>query len=222
MLSSELNVRFLMNQISVLRSLLRSIVLLAAATLLFGCATVPDPTMSREESLAATSRTYDVPKETVIAAAEKVLRLADGDDFKLTHNSDGFLATRGWTVYLVIAAAMGTDHWSVRVDEQNGKSRINIAIGTTSSAITPMATTTPGTWTASSLPAGSSPPRGRATYDLFFQRMDYLLGYRPTWTDCKTAYEEVKAKKTWGSPEELCNGFNINDEKPTGPLMNPR
>jgi hypothetical protein len=184
---------------------MRQLILLVVIILKSGCSTLPLPQLTREESLAATTRTYDIPKETVIAAAEQVLRLADDNDFKLVHNPDGFIASRSWTESMLLYIGTGTDHWVIRVDEEESKSRISIAIETRSST---------------TLPEDSSPPFGRATYDLFFQRLDYLLGYSSAWTDCKTANAELKAKKTWGNNEALCNLSYIKDEKPTAPLVN--
>ena len=49
-----------------------------AAAVLVGCATPPQ--MTREQYLATTARTFEVPAERAIQAAEQVLKLADGDD----------------------------------------------------------------------------------------------------------------------------------------------
>ena len=70
---------------------------------LIGCAA--QPKLTREEQLSVASRSYEgVTKEQIIMAAERVLELADGDDFKITHTEDGLFASRGWTVYIVLGA----------------------------------------------------------------------------------------------------------------------
>lgn len=191
---------------------------MTALAVLAGCA-APRPQLSRAEYLAMTSRTLDAPKEQVLEAAEKVLRLADGDDFKIHHHSTGFSAQRNWSVYLVLAAAMGTDFWVVKTSEMGEKTRLELEVGRQASAITPMATTTPGTWTAGTMPASATPFDGPALYELFFARMDYLLGTRSDWPTCEWSDERVSRKATWGNNEGLCSAFNITDTKPEGPLV---
>lgn len=182
-----------------------------------GCASVP-PQMTRDQYLATTTRIYKAPKDDVIAAAEKVLRLADGNDFKLAHNADGFTASRAWSIYMVLAATFGNDYWSVKVTERDGASMIETQVASSSQALAPMATTSPGTWTTSTLPGGSSPVDGPALYELFFARMDYMLGLRPDWPTCKWSDQRVRSKATWGVNEALCNSFNVKDDTPTAPL----
>ena len=47
------------------------------------------------------NRTYpQVSLEDVITAAEKVLRLADRD-FEFRHTTQGFVASRSWSIYLL-------------------------------------------------------------------------------------------------------------------------
>lgn len=49
--------------------------------------------------------------------------------------------------------------------------------------------------------------------------MDYLLGVRPDWMNCKMADERVKEGVVWGANEALCNSFNIKDETPSSPIL---
>lgn len=191
--------------------------LTAVSAVLAGCA-APMPQLSRTEYLAMTSRTIEAPKERVLEAAEEVLRLADGDDVQIHHNAAGFNAHRPWSVYLVLAASMGTDFWSVRATDLGEKSRIEVEVGRQASAIVPMATTAPGTWTAGTMPAGAMPFRGPALYELFFARIEYLLGKREEWPTCDWSNQRVESKATWGENDGLCNAFNVTDAKPEGPM----
>lgn len=192
--------------------------LVALFAVLAGCAT-PPPQLSRADYLAMSSRTLEAPREQVLEAAEKVLRLADGDDFKIHHHATGFNAQRAWSVYLVLAAAMGTDFWVVKTSETGGKTRLEIEVGRQESAIMPMMTTTPGTWSAGTMPASATPINGPALYELFFARIDYLLGTRPDWPTCEWSDARVSSKATWGANDALCSAFNITDTKPEGPLV---
>lgn len=194
-------------------------VLAAALSLsgLAGCATPPQP--SRAEYLAQVSRTYAQPKEKVLAAAEEVLRLADGNDFQIAHNSDGFTAQRNWLVYIVIGASAGVDYWVVKTTEKDGRTQVETQVGTSMSTIAPMATTTPGTYSATTLPAGALVVTGPALYEVFFARMDYMLGLRADWPTCKWSDDRVSSKATYGNNEALCNVFNMADKTPAAPLV---
>ena len=64
------------------------------------------------------------------------------------------------------------------------------------------------------MPIGGSPVMGTSIYDLFWSRLDYLLGLNPTWMTCAEASEKRKMKQTWGNDEALCNAFNVADNHP--------
>ena len=73
---------------------------------LVGCASNPE--LTREEWLDIHNETYpDANAEEVISAAEEVLRTADPNDMRFTHREDGFLATRPFLYYFVLAATTG-------------------------------------------------------------------------------------------------------------------
>jgi len=171
--------------------------------------------MSREEWLQATQRTYGTTQENVIKATEKIFRLADGDDFKVAHHENGLTATRPWIVYMVFTGATGTDYWSLNVKDNNGKTKASIAVSTDGNAVAPIATTSPGVYSAGSAAIAGTPVNGTALYDLFWSRMDWMLGLRKDWMGCKEADAMVKEKKVWGTNEALCNSFNIKDTLPT-------
>ncbi|RXZ42712.1 hypothetical protein EBB06_12530 [Crenobacter cavernae] len=56
---------------------------------------------------------------------------------------------------------------------------------------------------------------GSAIYDVFWARMDWMLGRRGDWMDCKVADQRVKTGAAWGTNEALCNSFNITDKAPS-------
>lgn len=183
-----------------------------------GCA-IKRPPMSREEWLAVSSRHYEgATKEQVISAAEKILRLADGDDFKIVHTEEGIYASRNWSVYLILAATMGTDYWKFKVVQEDNTVMAVVQINRQQQAVTPMATSS-GAWTATTMPMAGIPVDGTAIYDVFWSRMDYLLGVRSEWMSCKVADERVRLGVVWGSNEALCNSFNVKDDTPTSPIL---
>ena len=101
---------------SVMRTMSAAIVCVA---LLSACAAPPQ--LTREEYFAATTRVYEgVTPEEVFKAAERLMRLADGDDFLITHYREGMRAARPRSAFLVIAAANGVDHGDVRATHVPG------------------------------------------------------------------------------------------------------
>ena len=189
------------------------VVLLVVSFLLAGCA-VKRPQMSREEWLETTSRDYQgVTKEQSLAAAEKLLRLTDGDDFRIMHTEEGIYAVRNWIVYIVFAGANGVDYWSIKSTPTESGVRMSVQVNTQMSTVAPVATMA-GDWSASSSSMGGAPVEGTAVYDLFWARMDYLLNKNAVWTTCDIANKKVKDNLVWGSNEQLCNSFNVKDSPP--------
>jgi hypothetical protein len=195
--------------------LLRHVPAVLLLALAAGCAA--PPRMTRDEAIAATSRTYakGIAPEDVLRAAEEVFRLADGDDFTFHHTQDSLSATRNWLLYLIIGATTGTDHWAVKAQPgPDGTTRATVQLGTVSQDILPMAVS-PALWIPGVMPASANPPLGRAVYDLFWDRVDYQLGLRETWVDCKQADARLAANRALGDNSSLCNSFNIADKPPT-------
>lgn len=187
----------------------RPLLALLMVVLLAGCAAQPKP-LSREEWLAATTRTYEAKnKEQVIAAAERVLRLADGDDFTIVHADDGFDATRDWMAFIVIGLVTGTDRWAFRAIEESGGVKASVQVSLNASG-------TSANGIPTSVTGGLI--NGPALYELFWERMDYLLGLRGQWMDCKEADALRDTGATWGNNNPLCNSFNMTDSAPDGTL----
>jgi hypothetical protein len=60
---------------------------------------------------------------------------------------------------------------------------------------------------------------GTALYDLFWNRVEYLLGLNNTWMDCKSADQRVRRNEAWGDISALCSSFNGDDDTPPGPTL---
>lgn len=197
----------------------RLLAILFLIVMVIGCATTPRPQLSREQWLAVYSRHYTgVTKEQVISAAERLFQLADGNDFTIIHTEDGVYATRNWSIYLILAAAMGTDYWQLKVTPDGDGVKATVQVNSQSQAITPVPTSS-GAWTATTGPMAGTPVGGTAIYDVFWSRMDYLLGKRPDWMNCEMADERVKQGVVWGPNDALCNSFNVEDETPSVPIL---
>lgn len=198
-----------------MRTSLASLLLIVLT--LSGCATKPTQ-LSRDEWISTTTRVYrDHSKEDVIRAGERLLRLAGGDGFQIQHSEEGLYATRNWLVYIVIAAATGVDYWKLLVTQTPDGAKASLQVSTQAQPIAPMLTAGPekGTgWTAMTGPMAGSPVNGTALYDLFWSRIDYLLGKRKDWMTCAESDKRVKSKTVWGTNEALCNSFNVADAHP--------
>jgi hypothetical protein len=173
------------------------------------------PQLTRDEWIKTTTRVYkDVTKEQVVLAAEKLLILADGDDFVFAHSEDGFFASRNWSVYLVLAFVAGTDHWMFKTVEHEGSVKAQVQISVAAQGVAPMQTTS-GAWAATTMPGMSGMPvTGPALYDLFWARMDYLLGAKEYWMLCENINTSIRKKTTWGNVEPLCLDVTVKDNLP--------
>jgi hypothetical protein len=191
---------------------------LLVGALVAGCA--GPQLQTREDWLAATSRTYrDVAKDDILRAGEHLFRLADGTDFTIVHQQDALIASRQWMVYLVIAVGFGTDHWVVRAQEaRDGAIQVTVSASTQSQMAGPSQPTLSG-GTPSMGPTFGSPVTNPALYRLFWARMDYLLGVSDKWLTCDDASSVYQVSRASNGMELLCNPLNVNDDKPTGPLI---
>jgi hypothetical protein len=62
---------------------------------------------------------------------------------------------------------------------------------------------------------------GSAIYDVFWARMDYLLGKRADWITCAVANDRVKKKLVWDANDALCSAINMADRHPEQPADQP-
>lgn len=201
------------------------LLLISLAVLLTGCAAPRQ--MTRDEWLSATQRTYPGKSpDEVFKAAEKLFRLADGADFQISYTEDTMTAVRPWSVYLVLAAAAGSDTWLLRATPSPDGTKASIGVSTTTGGMmAPMATTNGGASVATLPGYGGAAVQGTAIYDTFWARMDYLLGQTDHWMTCEESDGRVRTGQTWGLNEALCNSFNVEDEFPEelrGVLKKPK
>ncbi|MCZ4065392.1 hypothetical protein NB636_10370 [Oxalobacter aliiformigenes] len=195
--------------------------LLVAALIITGCAT-QHPTMTREEWLNTTTRHYeDKTKEEVFSAAEKLFTLSDGNDYTFQHTDDSLYAVRKWSMYFVIGFASGTDNWVVTAKETEKGVKASVRASIDGSGMAPMPTVG-GDISAGTIPLAGTPVTGTSLYELFWARMDYLLGKRSEWMTCEEADARKKSGVTWGWNDPLCNSFNVTDEAPTGKKKEPQ
>lgn len=180
--------------------------------LLAACAQQP-PRMTLSEREAVLTRTYAATASQVVAAAERLFSLADGDDFRFEPTANGMVAIRDWSAFLLLVGVRGVDTWTLITEQTPEGVRARIHLRTDSESFSAVAT--PG---GVALPTSSTTlapsVEGTAIYDVFWARMDYLLGERKDWMTCETANRRVAEGLTWGTNEALCNSFNMRDAAP--------
>lgn len=183
-----------------------------------GCA--PQKPMTPEEiaaertrQMAMITRSYpDKKPEEVLLASARIFSLAD-DDYTVSHSPTAIQAQRNWMIYLVISAAMGTDTWIVEVTPDGDGTKVMARHSGQASSVTAMAVPTSNggmSTTAVTSPAMQNMTTRPAIYQLFFARLDNLLGKRSDWVTCKDA----NAQFTDGFLDPFCTV--ANDRTPDG------
>lgn len=195
----------------------KKIFLLFTISVLTACAS--NPKLSKIEYETITNRTYmGVTKDQILLAGEKLLYLVDEDNFELygAPSSVGSLvAKRNWSNYYLLAKDRGTDFWKLSTTPTDQGIRASVEInryymrsyGFESMMISPIAL--PNQW------VGGRPILSNAIYDLFWARMDYLLGKREDWMTCKISDDRIKEKIVWGENDALCGSLYINERSPS-------
>lgn len=189
-----------------------ALIIMMLATLLIGCA-APNPRLDDAAYKKLENREYTgVTKNQILDAMEELLRLADGDDFKIVRDDNMITAHRAWTEYYLLKMNNGVDSWQIKAIPIEGGFNANLLM-----------IRTPGiTYNMGNIASYPKDYRVKmnstALYDLFWARMDYLLGKRHDWMTCKMSDERVTNKIVWGSTDPLCNVVNIKDDKPLSSL----
>jgi hypothetical protein len=170
-----------------------------------------EPRLTREEWLKCTSRTYEgLSKDQIISAAEAVLRLAGGEYMKISHTEDGLTGSRSWGYYAVIQSEKGIDSWIFKTEPTQGGIKATVRLTSSrqlySYGILPT-------------PEKEAPVDGSAIYDMFWRRMDYLLGKTDKWTTCEMSEEMVDQGLVWGETKALCSVLCMANQTPAGPIV---
>ena len=178
--------------------------------------------VTREEYMGLIYRTYEnVEPEKVLAAAERLLRLADEEDITFQHSEDGFRAYRKWLLYAIITARWGTDTWDIKVKPAGDGTKATVQIWTSlEGQALPMAIG--AGWGAVPAPGtGSAPTQSPGLYDIFWARMDYLLGLREDWMTCSESDARIISGIVRGSNGQLCS-ITVEDRVQGSTRVNSR
>lgn len=170
-------------------------------------------TLTREEWLQVGKKEFtNIKKEDLIKNAEKLLTLMDGRDVKFSYTQNGFVASRNWLIYVVVAAAVGTDYWTFDVQEKDNKLIASIQPSTMAGTVSGYAVG--GQVSTITTPTIGTPIQGTAIYNMFWNRLDYLLGKTDQWMDCKQGLSKINKNETWGNLEHICDSVTIDDNYP--------
>jgi len=190
------------------------LIMFSAAFIFVGCTALKP--MTREEYLDVTQRVYtDTNQNNVFAAAEKLFNLADKSDFVLQHTENSIIGTRQWSMYLILTAVFGSDHWKVSAIDVGGVTKVSVMVTTASSQSLGIFDAESGTVDTFMTPGlNGKPPVGPAVYELFWARMDYLLGKSDKWMTCEDMDVLIKEKKTYGITAVLCQPLTMDNKLP--------
>jgi hypothetical protein len=174
---------------------MKRFITLGIALILSACAN-PDANMTRDDWLALKSKTYKGKSPNqVIKAAETVIRLSDPNDVSFSHNKTGFVAKRDYTLFLVLAAADGSDTFALKTKRVSSGTEATLELSTSNNTFAPT-TFDSGGGDAVMMDMGnsSSNTMPSASYRAFWERLDYALSVKGSkWRSCseiKNTFEE--------------------------------
>jgi hypothetical protein len=146
-------------------------------------------------------------KARVIAAAEAVLKHADGADTRFEYSLGGFVATRPFSLNALVAGVNGEDRWTFSVR------------GNKAGAATALRVIRSGTATAANK---RSRFRDNAVYigsfRLFYARVEYVLGRRVDWVSCHRASTVLNLPEDSPGTDLLCSLTHQATEAPPAKL----
>jgi len=143
--------------------------------------------------LDMTTRPYrGVTQEQVFQAAENFFILLDGDDFDITHSNNKVKGIRNFVFFIM----SGTDDWEVTTaPASNGGYQVSVKL-------------------LNGMSTALNHSKRKVVYDVFWARMDYLLGKRVDWLSCDKVSEMLRDGETWGDPLSVCDEKTLKNNKP--------
>lgn len=158
------------------------IALTISSLALSGCATIR-PTPPKNDW---GNRTYSgAQKKEIIDAAKEVIRLIDPSKTKIFDTADGFDAQRAKVSYYVIESGLDIFKFKFVAIESKDSIQTTFDVDEIISRASFKTLGMPVTNTGK--------PENRYVYDLFYSRVDYLLGKNEKWHNCKDAINKIPA-----------------------------
>ncbi|WP_146218714.1 hypothetical protein [Halomonas sp. LBP4] len=171
--------------------------------------------MSRDEFINTTQRSYEgVTEREFYQAAERLFTLSDGDDTTFAYPGEhSMVAQRNWMIYLVLSFTQGTHTWQIATEPTDTGLDATVYASIQSGAVHGMIGGRGGAST-STIPTMQNIVNTPAVYELFWSRMDYLLGKSESWPTCDDWKAKLRQGETYGLIEPLCLAANTDDLLP--------
>lgn len=129
----------------------------------------PQKKLSRDQWLELSIRHYDSSDvNQVIAAVETLFNLADDSDVTFSHAPDSITAVR----HSAPIPFHFWYHWNINILKAGSGVNVTVSISMTTHAL--------------AVPSGMMAHQSSDVLNLFFSRLDYLLGISNTWISCQT------------------------------------
>jgi len=142
----------------------------------------------------AQNREYQgVSPEEVYRASEKVFELADKEDVSLTYKGGQLLAQRRYHIMMMTVI---TEQWEIEATQEDGATHVNA-------------------FTSKNWDGHIFYPESTNPYQVFWARLDYLLGKASHWVSCENV-DTLELKGSEPTDEWWCPF--ADDEVPDGPL----
>ncbi|OKH89226.1 hypothetical protein [Thalassospira sp. TSL5-1] len=198
-------------------NIFKAIPVLMLVAVLSACATAPQQSLTDIRELQtkrqqAATRTFNKTPDQIYDAAQTVFNAMDGGDFIYDLKEDRLLASRWWTFYAVFATGFGRQYFEV-VTKPNDAATV-VTLGEDEDAHTGMFSTPVSTQFKDHLSVGGNSRIGATIgdYNLFFDRLDYVLGLSDSWPSCENAqtYRNMETSKRL----VFCDLVGIDDKTP--------
>ena len=192
-LPSLVSLRFEFRVCDLRRRLLPRLLILVT---LAGCFPNEGPTSYEPPRIKEDTRDYPgITKEQALNASEKIFQLADGTEMKIKRGSSRLDAKRP---HESLVYKSSWERWKVEAREADGSTYVTVSA-------------------AFDKEGSKVYPRGIGIYNLFFSRLDYMLGASKDWMTCEQYAARLRLDTTWGHENRfLCN--DADDKVPEGPL----
>ena len=157
---------------------------------LSGCAAPKQYTQEEWEKYS--TRFYkDKTPDQIIKAATRLFLLSDPDDYGFNRFENSLEAVRKQFNLLRVSY----DKWTLKTYPKEGGTKAMLGF----------------IWMAGTYPSGT---QDEGTYELFWARLDYLLGLSENWITCDEYYDLAEKNKMGKLGMGLCWGELIDDNSP--------
>jgi len=173
---------------------------------LSSCQTAP-PKVPVEQQPGVTEKAYkNIKRNIVLNNAEKVLALADKGDFNFFSTATGFKATRKWFSWSYLGGLnFGVDTWVFEAsDTKSGALAV----------VKPFRSYGYSNYNKDQDHDELVELRSARLLDLFWKRLDYLLGLNHQWTSCDDEWGDLKTLSEQGTISGLCDFSTMTEDYP--------